>query len=269
MNILKHLKKINSTQGKGDQAGYRYLVCRHGLSYLLNRPLLGQIWWNPPYQNEKKLFYTVLTSGYDQLNEIPKPLANWDYVCFTDNPELCSTSWRIVLLENVLNLDPVRLSRHCKINNHLVDEGYDLSVYVDANIRLRGDLDTFLAHTLSPDKNFAILLHPFHSSLEEEVALCVTAAKDDKALLQEQYRFYVEEQGFSDPFPHINARLMIRRSGDPAVKKFMELWFSELLKWSRRDQVAFNYVLSRCPELTPQYIPYWIFRRYFKNMDHC
>jgi hypothetical protein len=268
VNILNHLKKINNTQGRGDPAGYWQLVCSHGLGYLLNRPALIRTRRRLQYKDEKKLLYTVLTGDYDQLNEISKPLVNWDCVCFTDNAGLRSSSWRIVALDNKLNLDPVRLSRHFKINNHLVDGGYDLSIYVDANIKLRGDLDTFLSHALPPDKSFGALLHPFNSSLEAEVALCAAAAKEDTALLHEQYRFYVAEQGFDDRFPHINARLLIRRAGDPAIRKLMEFWFSQLLRWSRRDQVAFNYALSRCPGVTPHYIPYWIFRRYFKKMDH-
>jgi hypothetical protein len=62
--------------------------------------------------------------------------------------------------------------------------------------------------------------------------------------------------------------MMIRRCGHPGVRRLMEVWFAQLLRWSCRDQVAFNYALSRCPEVAVQYIPYWIFRRYFKKMDH-
>ncbi len=48
----------------------------------------------------------------------------------------------------------------------------------------------------------------------------------------------------------------------------METWFAQLLAWSCRDQMAFNYSLSKHPEVALSYIPYWIFRRYFKKMDH-
>jgi len=267
MNVLKHLKKINKVHGWG-RAGYWYLACSFGLNYLFNRPSLAKLTYRNRYQQEKKLFYTVTTGDYDQLNEIPVILPNWDFVCFTDNPELKSNSWQIRVFENDHDLDPIRLSRHLKINNHLIDNDYDLSIYVDGNIKIRGDLDSFLAQALPLDKQFAVLLHPFHTSLLEEVELCVTTGKDHENVLWEQYHYYVDNEQFCDPFPHINARMLIRRTNDGDIRQLMEFWFAQLMQWSRRDQVGFNYSLSKCPNLAPHYIPYWIFRSYFKKMDH-
>jgi hypothetical protein len=268
MNFSTHLTRINNTRGNGTKLGYWYLTCSYVLNYFINRPALVRLTRRSRYQQEKKLLYTVVTGGYDQLNEIPKKLHNWDFICFTDNPDLKSDTWQIRELENKLNLEPFRLSRHYKINNHLVDSEYDLSVYIDCNYRIRGDLDTFVSHILPIGKQIGMLLHPFHSSLAEEVELCVTNNKDDEEMLRSQYRYYVEEKQFRDSFPHIAGGMIIRRSGDPTIKKLMETWFSQLMRWSRRDQMAFNYSLAKHPEIFPHYIPYWILRRYFKKMDH-
>lgn len=150
----------------------------------------------------------------------------------------------------------------------MIDEGYTTSIYIDANIRIRGNLDCFLAQALPPNSSFAILFHPFIDSLEQEVSQCISTGKDTEELLREQYKHYVTEEGFNDTLPHINARMMIRSSGDERVYQLMETWFAQFEKWSKRDQVAFNYSLSKCPEAAPDYVPYWIFRQYFKKMDH-
>lgn len=268
MNFSTHLKRINNIKRNGTKPGYWYLTCSYTLNYFINRPTLVRLALRNRYQQEKKLLYTVVTGGYDQLNEIPKKLRNWDYICYTDNRDLKSNTWQIRELENRLDLDPFRLSRHYKINNHLVDSEYDLSVYVDCNYRIRGDLDTFVSHVLPIGEQFGMLLHPFHSSLYEETELCIAGAKDDEDILRSQYQYYVEEQKFKDPFPHIAGGMIIRRSGNPKIQKLMETWFSQLLKWSRRDQMAFNYSLNQCPDILPHYIPYWILRCYFKKMDH-
>ncbi len=268
MHYTSHLHKINETQGTGTRLGYYWLVSSYILNYWVNRPVLVKLRPASYYHKQKKLFYTVITGDYDQLNEISKPLPNWEYRCFTDNPNLQSRTWRIEPLQNKLDLDPVRLSRYYKINNHLVDSDYYLSVYVDANLRIRGNLDDFLVHALPADKPLGMMLHPFHSSLAEEVDLCVAMGKDDESLLRSQYRHYVEEKGFKDLNPHITGRLIIRRSNNAAIRQLMETWFAEYLRWSRRDQVAFNYALGQSPEVTPHYIPYWILRCYFKKMDH-
>lgn len=268
MNYYHHLVKINNLNNNGSRLSLLRLVVIYNLRYLLWRPSVVKLFGATICQPEKKLFYTVLTGGYDRLNELPEKLPNWDYICFTDNPEVSSDSWEIRTIDHKSGLDPVRLSRHFKINNHLVDQGYGLSVYVDANIRIRGNLDTFLSHALPIGSSCAVLLHPFLHSLKQEAQQCIAVGKDSGELVQKQYEYYTSEMGFDDRFPHINARMLIRRSGSPAIQQLMETWFEQLLNWSRRDQLAFNYALSQCPGVTPDYIPYWKFRPYFKRIDH-
>ena len=271
MLFLEHLKKQNGLTGQGSSSGYVGLVSRYLANYLTKRPPLIRSIGGDLYKGRKKLLYTVLTGTYDQLNEIPSSLVNtrdWDFLCLTDNPSLSSETWKIQLVGKDEGLDPVRLSRLYKIKNHLVDTGYDISVYTDANIRIRGDLDHFLSQALGLDCTLGLLYHPFHSSLEQEVELCIRTGRDDPALLEEQYRFYTDKENFTDFLPHINARLLIRRPGDRQIESLMETWFEQLLRWSRRDQVSFNYSLAQHPEVLPCYIPYWLFRVHFKKLDH-
>ena len=271
MLFLEHLKKHNYTAGSGNWSGYVGLVSRYLLTYVTRRPPLIRSAGNIRYASQRKLLYTVLTGGYDTLNEIPPAPARselWDFVCVTDNPSLVSETWKIRLVENHAGLDPVRLSRLYKIRSSLVDSGYDFSIYVDANIRIRGDLDRFLSQALGPDCSLGLLYHPFHASLEQEVNLCVRTGRDDPELLEKQYSYYTDQQKFSDSFPHVNARLLIRRTGNPQIQALMETWFDQLVAWSRRDQVSFNYSLAQHPEIVPCYIPYWLFRVHFKKLDH-
>ena len=269
MNFTNHLKKLSETQGAGTRLGYYRSICAYVLNYWINRPVLANLKSSNFYGRQKKLLYTVITGSYDKLNEIGQPLPNWDYVCFTDNHHLQSRTWRIEMINNKLDLDPVRLSRYYKINNQLVDSDYFLSVYIDANLRVRNNLDNFLVDALPAGKPLGLMLHPFHSSLAEEIELCAALNKDAEPLLRAQYRHYVEEQGFKDPYPHITGRLIIRKTENAATQKLMETWFSQLLCWSRRDQVAFNYALHQNPDVKPHYIPYWMLRRYFKKLDHA
>ena len=266
-NYIYHLVKLNKL-GNGSQLDLCCSVVGYNLKYFLWRPLLVKLLLSHKFHHKKKLLYTVLVGGYDQLNEIPKKNPGWDYICFTDNPGAASNTWEIRLLENPLNLDLVRLSRHYKINNHLVDKSYDISVYVDANFQIRGNLDCFLAHTMAEKNALSMLLHPFHHSLEQEFEACITLGKDNADILRRQYEFYVNQQGFIDDHPHVAGGLIIRQKRDPRVVRLMEKWFDQLIKWSGRDQVAFNYARSKCSEVTVNYIPYYILRRYFKKFDH-
>lgn len=271
MIFQHHLKKLSQVKGQGDRFDYYRLIGLYCLEYLLQRPFLFSSPATARYKNDKKLFYTVLTGNYDQLNEIPPGTARsagWDFICFTDNPRLTSSSWTIRLIENDHGLDPVRLSRLYKINNHLIDAGYTISIYTDANIRIRADLDRFLGLALPEKSIFSVLYHPFHSSLADEVELCIRTGRDDPDLLKKHYNYYTVTREFSDPYPHINARMLIRRTGNLQLQALMETWFAQLIKWSCRDQVSFNFSLNQHPEVVPHYIPYWMFRCHFKKMDH-
>lgn len=263
-----HLTRLNNIHNHGARLGLLRMLAAHALRYLIMRPLVARLILARRYRHEKKLFYTVLTGSYERLHPIRRQLPNWRYVCFTDNPELRCNGWEIRQITNPDGLDARRLSRLYKIKNHLVDQGCDLSVFVDANITIRGDLDAFLALALAPGSPFAILFHPFLFSLRQEVEQCVSLDKDSADLLSAQYHHYTGEMGFSDPFPHTNTRLLIRRTSDSEVNRLMDTWYDQLQQWSKRDQVSFNYALSLCPKAGINYIPYWVFRRYFKRLDH-
>ncbi len=267
-NYIYHLKKISSLKSPGSKTSLIWEVILYNFNFVFNRPLLTKLFRRNIYKNKKKLLYTIITGTYDHLNEIPNKMLGWDYICYTDNPNLTSDSWEIRLLEESTDLDSVRKSRHYKINNHLIDQNYYVSIYIDANIKIRGNLDSFLIQALPKDAVFSVLLHPFSNSLEQELHSCIKAKKDDDAILRKQYNYYTTKCGFKDETPHINARLLIRKTGDKGIRQTMEVWFDQLLKWSRRDQMAFNYAYNKSSDLNLHYVPYWIFRAYFKKLDH-
>jgi hypothetical protein len=266
-NYIHHLIKLNELRN-GSRLDLLRSFARYNLKYVFWRPALVQLFLSKKMQSKKKLLYTVLVGDYDQLNEVGEKLPGWDYLCFTDNPEAVSDTWEIRLLENPLNLDPVRLSRRYKINNHLIDSDYDLSVYVDASFRIRGNLDCFLNHAMVKENSLSMLLHPFHHSLSQEFEACIALGKDTEEILRSQYDHYVNKKGFVDDHPHVAGGLIVRQARDPQVASLMEKWFEQLIKWSKRDQVAFNYARSRFPDVTVNYIPYYVLRRYFKKFDH-
>ena len=264
----QHLAKLNNLHNHGSKPALLRLLAGHALRFCFARPTIARLFLADRYRTEQKLFYTVLTGNYDQLHPITRPLPNWSYICYTDNSALRCEGWEIRQIDNPGGLEPGRLSRLYKIKNHLVDQDWDISVYADANLVIRGNLDAFLAQALAPGSPFAIPFHPFLFSLKQEVAQCVLLGKDEEPILKAQYHHYTEEMGFTDPFPHINARMLIRRTGDAEIARLMDSWYGQLQQWSRRDQIAFNYALSLCPMARVNYIPYWIFRRYFKRLDH-
>lgn len=215
---------------------------------------------------EKKCIFTVLIGDYDDLNPPKMVTPGWDYICLTNNPKLTSDIWQVVFVTDK-DLDPVRLSRKYKICNHLVDSKYDISIYIDANICIKGNLDHFLSIAWREPSNMAILYHPYHTDVSEEFNACLARCLDNRDTIIKQEGDY-KKMGFQDIFPQVNNRLIIRRPNQTFLKKLMIHWFDQLLKYSYRDQLSFNYVLENQTDIQVNYIEYWKFSAYFLKKDH-
>ena len=96
-------------------------------------------------ENNKKVIYTCITGGYDSLIEPKYVTEGFDYICFTDNPNLNSDVWIIKPLPSETDgLSQVKKQRYVKINAHKVVGEYDLSIWVDGNVTIKDDLNTLL-----------------------------------------------------------------------------------------------------------------------------
>ena len=72
MNYYQHLVKLSNVRYGGTRWSLFRLVLVYNVTYFFWRPFLVKLLRGGTYRGEKKLFYTVLTGGYDQLNEIPE-----------------------------------------------------------------------------------------------------------------------------------------------------------------------------------------------------
>jgi len=86
--------------------------------------------------------YTVITNNYDTLRPIKRE-KGIDYICFTDNPNLKSSEWNIIVIAKSDN--PIKLQRSIKILSHQYTKGYKTSIYIDANFVLVGSIHSLMS----------------------------------------------------------------------------------------------------------------------------
>ncbi len=98
--------------------------------------------------------YTCITGNYDNLNEIKNPEKNIDYFCFTNNPNLTSTTWKVIQIQDN-TLDNIRLARKIKILGHDRIKNYKIAVWTDADIIWQKSISDFV-ETYLRDAPFAI-----------------------------------------------------------------------------------------------------------------
>lgn len=192
-----------------------------------------------PPAPERACVYTCLFGGYEALNEQEVAGASaLDFICFTDDPHLTSRSWRMVLIEPLLPLDPVRSQRRVKFGAHTLLPDYDVSLYLDNSIVLKVPPEQILARHLGPDTAAVFPGHSFRASVADEFLEILRLGLDDANRIIEQMNHYLLcHPEVMEAAPYWSG-LMIRRHHRPEVIAAMELWFAHVLRYSRRDQVS-------------------------------
>ncbi|WP_045213325.1 FkbM family methyltransferase [Desulfonatronovibrio magnus] len=190
--------------------------------------------------HEKIVVYTAIAGNYEVLRDPEYITPGVDYICFTDNPETKSEVWKILPLPEHSN-DPMRRAKQPKILPHKFVGDYDISIWVDANMRIIGDVRPLAAQTLS-EHDMAVFRHPFkRPNLEAEVQACIFYKKDSSEVLYQQLNKYREE-GLPDEQPIPQCNTLLRRHNKPEIISAMDAWWQEIENHSRRDQMSFPYI---------------------------
>jgi len=183
-----------------------------------------------------KVIYTCITNDYDTLKEPLVITDGWDYICFTDNKNLTSKTWKIVQMG--INSNMQLEQRKKKINNKYILDDYDLSIWVDGSICVNTNLDTFVE--VNHKSDFSLMKHPSRSCVYQEGIACVQLSKDKKETIRTQIQRYALES-----YPHNNGMVatgVMIRTHTSEVKEFCKRWYKELSENSIRDQLSFNYI---------------------------
>jgi hypothetical protein len=185
----------------------------------------------------RRCVYTVLTGGYETLNEQPAAAGrDVPFICLTDDPDLRSDTWEIRRFRPIFPDDPVRSQRAAKMLAHRVLPEFDASLYIDNAVLLRVPPEQIFA--LAPDAGFALVAHSFRASLLDEFLAVAEQKLDDPARLAEQlghYRAAFPAQLAAKP---AWTGLLLRDHRDSAVAAAMEIWLAHVCRYSRRDQLA-------------------------------
>lgn len=189
----------------------------------------------------KLCVYTCITGDYDNLHEIKNPEKNIDYLCFTNNKNLKSKTWKIIYIDNS-NLNNHNLSRKIKILGHpTISKNYEISVWMDASVIWEKSIHDFVS-TYLKDKAFASFKHHARNSIQEEAIACLRLRKDTKESIIKALGF-LEQERFPDNIGLYEMTVFIKKHNDPIVDETMHIWFDTLKKYSRRDQLSFMYAV--------------------------
>jgi Protein of unknown function (DUF616) len=191
----------------------------------------------------KRAVFTALLGDYEELiNQPTAESSKVDFICFTNNSDLRSTSWKLHPVDPILPLDMVRSQRALKIRGHEILAEYDEVLYIDNSVFLRQDPAVILDAWLE-NHDYAVARHSVRETVIDEFDQIIALHYDDPNRVNEQLLHYVElfpEVLFERPYWNG----MSARRNTPEVAAMMSTWFDHVLRYSRRDQLSANVAFS-------------------------
>lgn len=186
--------------------------------------------------------YTCITGTYDVLKDPEVIPANIDFICFTDNPDLTSFIWKFRQIpEELQDLSQVKKQRIVKICPHRYLSDYDVSIWVDGNLDIKADLNEFIADYDLDKYHLYSRIHSIRNCVYAEAKEIILLHKDIAENIDpivERYR----HEGFPEHIGMAETNVILRRHNESDCKKFCQAWAAELLRYSHRDQMSFNYI---------------------------
>ncbi len=189
--------------------------------------------------SNSKVIYTAIFGGIDDLIEPEGEYKGYDFICFSDRAYR-SRKFKVIKVARVFD-DPAMDARMYKMLPHIFLSNYTTSVWIDSRVKIKKkDLDFVLNKYLS-DKFFAVFPHMHRNCIYEEAKACIYRNKDNvlsilKQALNYSYHNYPENNG------GVETGVLLRKHMHGSLIKFSEAWWHELNKFSKRDQISFNFI---------------------------
>ena len=209
--------------------------------------------------------YTCISGSYDNLKEVIEPEKNIEYICFTDQL-IESKTWKIKKIPEILNnLEQTKKARCLKILPHLFLQEYETSVWVDGNIQVKRSIKKFINENLK--NNFAIAKHPDRICVYQESEAVKKLNKDMSLTVDSQIEFY-KELGYPEKNGMVQSGVIIRKHNENHCIEICNAWWKEIIKWSKRDQLSFNYSIYNKNMIIDIFNPSIISSDYFDYWTH-
>jgi GT2 family glycosyltransferase len=191
----------------------------------------------------KRVVFTAISGRYDNMQYHEHLMHDCDYCVFTDS-EPGSGCYAYDLRKIAyFDEDPVRVARFVKTHPHMLLPNHGIAVWIDGNILIRGDLTDLIDRFEQSGLPLAAVPHPLRLSVYDEARECIYRGKDDAAIVEPQMARYRAE-GF-DCDDLIETNFLMYRLDHPQLAPFLNAWWAEIDRGSRRDQLSINYALRK------------------------
>ncbi len=186
--------------------------------------------------------YTAIVGDYDYV-KLPEKLDHEvDYILFTDQPTIDTGVFEIRPLP-YYDADKTRSARYVKTHPYILLPEYDIVLWLDASIMITDDISTIIQSFIQSSKPVGAIHHPVRKSIFDEARACIQLGKETREDIETQMQHYRMMQ--FDCNDLIESGFMAFDLRAPEVSVFLNTWWSEIDRYTKRDQLSVNYSLDR------------------------
>lgn len=191
-------------------------------------------------KSDKIAVYSCLSGDYEQVIPLIDEDQSIDKFLIVDNHNAPVPEGYTKIVSNYVNPESVRTARFAKTHPHIWFGDYDFVFWIDSNIQFLGDLRNYTQMLKAAKADCGFILHPVRGNLVEESAVLSASRIVDHEMATQQITRYLSDPSLlSEPLFETN--FMVSRPSSKTVQKFMGAWWSELNKFTHRDQLSVNY----------------------------
>jgi hypothetical protein len=187
--------------------------------------------------------YSCITDEYDTVLEPLSVEPDIDYYLFTDGDIPSGSKWKkidITKFKEYTELTSVQLNRKIKLLPFKYLPDYDYSIYIDGNIEIVAPLSPLIEEM--GNHAFGVHYHRTRDCIYDELVQVLYLKKADPVLARQQVAAY-KKDGFPPHFGLYENPILIRKHSDEEIRRLMEIWWEEYMRYPTRDQLSLPYVV--------------------------
>jgi hypothetical protein len=177
---------------------------------------------------------------YNKLREIKNPDKEITYICFTDQ-SFKSKTWKIIKGSSIFSNMNLNAKIH-KILPHLYFN-CDYSLWVDGSIEIYGDIKKLIELSFNDGTDICLFKHKVRDCPYCEANVIISSNLVDPEKIREQMNNY-QKNGLK-----IHSGLsqggVILRKHSKEMELFNMRWWSEICRYTKRDQLSLDYCISK------------------------
>jgi len=185
----------------------------------------------------KIVVYSAITGNRDFLRD-EQVTDGADFICFTDNASLRSNVWEIRKACNLFN-DSNRNAKMHKVLAHKYLRNYKYSLWIDGNLNLKVPVKSLIEKYLV-SADLALYKHHEFTCMYNEVGHCISRKLDNVDNMEDQVNYY-KNLGYPSNHGLFECSIILRHHTFE-TEELNNYWWTEICRYSKRDQSSFNYV---------------------------